>query len=131
MPHEESRRLAERWLRNAKADLAFAGVPLPEGGMLEQLCFHAQQAVEKALKSVLISRGIDPPYSHSIQTLIDQMPSDVHFPERLLDAVELTPYAVMTRYPGEMEPVLPEDYARALDLTRDVVAWAASLIQPL
>ena len=38
------------WLRHAYSDLALAGVtPLPQV-LLEQLCFHAQQAAEKPLK---------------------------------------------------------------------------------
>jgi HEPN domain len=32
------------WLRYARADLALARVPLPQGGLYELLCFHAQQA---------------------------------------------------------------------------------------
>jgi hypothetical protein len=38
----------------AKGDLALARAPLPEGGFYEDLCFHAQQAAEKALKSVYL-----------------------------------------------------------------------------
>ncbi len=33
------------WLTRAKADLALAKAPLPAGGLYEDLCFHAQQAV--------------------------------------------------------------------------------------
>ena len=38
------------WLRYAKADLALARVPLPQGGLYELLCFHAPQAAEKSVK---------------------------------------------------------------------------------
>ena len=40
------------WLVRAKGVLALAEVPLPEGAFYEDLCFHAQQAAEKALKAV-------------------------------------------------------------------------------
>ncbi|HVT02768.1 MAG TPA: HEPN domain-containing protein [Thermoanaerobaculia bacterium] len=43
---------AEDWLARARSDLAIARSPLPEGAFLEDLCFHAQQAAEKALKAV-------------------------------------------------------------------------------
>ncbi len=43
---------AEDWLARAEGDLALARVPLPEGAFYEDLCFHAQQAAEKALKAV-------------------------------------------------------------------------------
>ncbi len=47
MPHEagDIGSLSE-WMRFARADLDLAGVPLPPNGMYEQLCFHAQQALE-------------------------------------------------------------------------------------
>jgi HEPN domain-containing protein len=49
------------WLRHARSDLALARTtPTPEI-MLEALCFHAQQAAEKAIKAVLVVRGITPP----------------------------------------------------------------------
>jgi len=43
---------AEDWLARAEGDLVIAQVPLPEGAFYEDLCFHAQQAAEKALKAV-------------------------------------------------------------------------------
>ncbi|MGH8583081.1 MAG: HEPN domain-containing protein [Gammaproteobacteria bacterium] len=42
----------QEWIARAKDDLALAQVPLPEGGFYEDLCYHAQQAAERALKSV-------------------------------------------------------------------------------
>jgi HEPN domain-containing protein len=44
----------QEWIARAKGDLALAQAPLPEGGFYEDLCFHAQQAAEKALKSVYL-----------------------------------------------------------------------------
>ncbi|MEJ5376514.1 MAG: HEPN domain-containing protein [bacterium] len=40
------------WLMLARADLALAKAPLPPGAVYEDLCFHAQQAAEKALKGM-------------------------------------------------------------------------------
>jgi HEPN domain-containing protein len=48
------------WLRYARSDLALARVPARGEVLLESLCFHAQQAVEKSLKAVLVGRGIPP-----------------------------------------------------------------------
>ncbi len=52
---------AEDWLRYAKSDLEPARIEKPEGVLLENLCFHAQQAAEKTLKAVLIFLEIDFP----------------------------------------------------------------------
>lgn len=43
---------AQDWMARAKSDLALARVPLPQGAFYEDLCYHAQQAAEKALKAV-------------------------------------------------------------------------------
>lgn len=94
-----------RWLQNAQADLALARIPLPRGVTYEQLCFHAQQAAEKAVKAVLLKCGIDFPFTHNLQALLDLLPKDLTRPKELTEAVDLNPYAVATRYPGEAEPV--------------------------
>jgi HEPN domain-containing protein len=49
--------------------------------LLEGLCFHAQQAAEKALKAVLIAKGIPPPKTHNIRILLDLLPQDVILPK--------------------------------------------------
>jgi HEPN domain-containing protein len=44
---------AREWINRARSDLALARAK-PEGVYLEDLCFHAQQAAEKAIKALLI-----------------------------------------------------------------------------
>ena len=58
------------WLNSAKSDLALATADV-EGSLLEAHCFHAQQAVEKALKAVMIDRDIFFPYTHDIAELLE------------------------------------------------------------
>jgi HEPN domain-containing protein len=88
-----------QWLKAAKGDLAYARLPMPEGGMYEP-CFHAQQAVEKSLKAVLLKHEIEFPFTHNLQLLSDLLPQDIELPDSLRDVVELNVYAVLTRYPG-------------------------------
>jgi len=45
------------WLNRARSDLAMAKTQ-GSGIYYEDLCFHAQQAVEKAIKAVLLHSGI-------------------------------------------------------------------------
>lgn len=59
------------WLRHARSDLALARVPLPQDTLYSELCYHAQQAVEKSLKAVLIQRGIEFRRVHDIAYLWD------------------------------------------------------------
>ena len=52
MPHDlEKCALARGCLIYATSDLLLAGIEAPEGVLLDALCYHAQQAAEKALKS--------------------------------------------------------------------------------
>jgi HEPN domain-containing protein len=57
------------WLQLADEDLAMARLAL-EQGIYRQTCFHAQQAVEKALKALLLARQGTYPKTHSLEDLL-------------------------------------------------------------
>ena len=118
------------WLARARSNLLLAESGLQNGVFLEDLCFEAQQAAEKALKAVCVFRDIDFPKTHSLTALAalleqagDQLPPDVS------EASILTSYAVQARYPDWDEAVTEQEYQRALTLARQVVAWAEKLIR--
>ena len=116
------------WLAYAKSDLTVART-LAEGVLPEIGCFHAQQAAEKSIKAVLISQGIDFPYTHDIAhlaTLVDQ--SEVEFPEALEDAIDLTQYAVVARYPSDDIPVTEIQLDVAVNIAGRVLEWAETII---
>jgi len=117
------------WLRYAYSDLELARVSRPPKVLFEGLCFHAQQAVEKAMKAVLIAKGIPPPKTHNIRTLLDLLPQEVIAPQEIEDAASLTDYAVTSRYPGDFESVDEEEYKETLRLAEMVVLWAQRIIQ--
>lgn len=52
--------VAARWLAYADSDLAVARGADRPGVLTETLCFHAQQAAEKAIKAVLVAGGAEP-----------------------------------------------------------------------
>ena len=72
---------------------------MPEDGLYKTLCFHAQQAVEKSLKAVLVLRGVEFPKSHSLSRLIDLLPANIERDESLVESAKLTAYATTFRYP--------------------------------
>ncbi len=50
---------AQEWLAHAQADLHYARLGQKDGAALENLiAFHAQQAIEKALKAVLVAAAV-------------------------------------------------------------------------
>ncbi len=117
------------WLRYAKADVALARVPLPEGGLYELLCFHAQQAAEKSVKAVLLHYGIEPPRTHNLERLIDLLPTCIARTPVLSQSARLTVYGTAARYPSDAEAVSIEEYQEALCLAEAVVTWAEQVVE--
>lgn len=112
------------WLNRAKSNLQRAKMAIP-GVYLEDLCFDAQQAAEKAVKALLIRVGIPFPHVHDLAVLVSLLESagEVVSPE-LTEAARLTRFAVAARYPGLGEPVTEEEYRRAVSIADAVVEWA-------
>ena len=57
------------WLNRAKSNLALAKAERV-GAVLEDLCFEAQQAAEKALQAFLLHNGQTPPRIHDLSDLL-------------------------------------------------------------
>ena len=116
------------WLNRAYSNLAMAKKEA-EGVYLEDLCFLTQQAVEKAIKALLIKRSIKFPYVHDIAQLLSLLEhSDQEIPEFVRKAEKLTRFAVITRYPGLTPPLKREEYRQAAVIAERVVRWAEGLI---
>ncbi len=117
------------WLRRARSDLALAKAPLPEGALYEDLCFHAQQAAEKAIKAVYRAQGHEFRYTHDLAELLTGIENHgVTVPEGVAAAVLLTDFARQVRYPGPAEPVSETEYREAVALAEGVVEWAGRLV---
>ena len=54
---------------------------------------------------MLVSQVIPFPRTHNITTLLDLLPQGMVPPSEVEAAASLTDYAVLTRYPGNFEPV--------------------------
>jgi HEPN domain-containing protein len=115
------------WLRHAWSDLELARTRWNSKILLEDLCFHAQQTAEKALKAVLVFHSVPFPKTHNIRTLMDLLPEGLNLPEEAKEAASLTDYAVLTRYPGALEPVTEEEYIEAVRIAEAVVHWAEKI----
>jgi HEPN domain-containing protein len=117
------------WLNRSHSDLALAQVQVSDV-RLEDLCFHAQQAVEKSLKALLLHRKIRFPYVHNLSELMSLLEKDgLNLPEFVCEAARLTEYAVEARYPGLGEPIMPDEYQEAIFLAKQVMDWVEGLIK--
>lgn len=118
------RELAAQLLDRAADDVAAAGALLEVAGVSDAIVgFHAQQAVEKAIKAVLTSHGIEYPFTHDLELLAALADhAGKPLPVELDDVPRLTPYATSLRY-GEIAPGIV-DRPTALRLAQSAVAWA-------
>jgi HEPN domain-containing protein len=120
----------KEWLRRAHSNLVIARSS-PAGAYFEDLCFEAQQAAEKAIKALLIARGVDFAYIHDLARLLTALEeAGQSIPGAVKEAARLTRFAVFTRYPGVARPVSRREYEQALAIAEEVVRWAESVIGP-
>lgn len=119
----------EEWLNRAKSNLVHARQKHPDI-YLEDLCFDAQQAAEKAIKAVLIDLDIDYPYTHDLMTLLTLVAEEgKSVPDEVKEAAMLTDYAVESRYPSPAETVTDEEYEEAIATAQKVLDWATNILR--
>jgi HEPN domain-containing protein len=110
-PEGVKRGFVVQWIRSADGDLAAAKFLLSGGAEFARgAVFHAQQAVEKFLKAVLVWHQVEFPKTHDIGRLTDLLKTvDSGLADRVREASALTPYAIEARYPSDLsEPTLAE-----------------------
>jgi HEPN domain-containing protein len=98
-PEEVRRRAVGAWLTDAHADLANArslAAHRDEGTTPFASAFHAEQAVEKGLKALLVWHAVDFPPRHDLGLLLGLAPAGATIKE--LNVGGLTVYAVEQRY---------------------------------
>lgn len=121
----------EEWLNRAKSNLLQANHHEP-GIYFEDLLFLAQQAVEKALKALLLLKEIKVPHTHNLARLITEVKK--HFkrlPKNFEQVAWLTDFSVSGRYPSAGEPVEEKEYRRGLKDATFVVEYVESEISQL
>ena len=127
----KNREIILNWLKRARSNLERAKMGrVTQGILYEDLCFDAQQAVEKSLKAILVKLNQPFPKTHSIGVLLKLIEeADVEIPKNINQAKLLTAYAVDARYPGDYEPVNKEEYKEALKIAEDVFKWLDNIIK--
>ena len=121
------------WINTAGTDLGVAKhlfenyYPKP----LEIICYHCQQAAEKAVKSVIVFFGTQGgiPKKHDISFLMNQLKNMIEIDDVLYDYADtLTPYGVSVRYPNEL--FLEERHAdQAIKYADAILTWAKEIIK--
>jgi HEPN domain-containing protein len=119
---EEISKNVKKWVGFGDEDLKLArhALTLSSGIPYRLIAYHAQQCAEKYLKAYLVSQRLDFPYTHNISRLLEICAEKADWPGTILEAEELTPYAITTRYPGEDEQVTNQEALRAIDISEKV-----------
>ena len=116
------------WLNRAGSNLAIAKSNIA-GAYLEEYCYNAQQAAEKAVKAVMILRDVEFPYTHNLRRLFDVLESSGEkMSEQVRRAEVLTEYAVVLRYPIDYKEVSEETCRDLVAIAESVVLWAEDII---
>jgi HEPN domain-containing protein len=104
----EHREVAQLLLQKAREDLSAAQVLVATENQADHVIgFHLQQAVEKALKSLLAKHAIEIPRTHDLGYLIEVLSSlDVEIPATISSSDWLTPWGVLFRYDDDRDGAL-------------------------
>jgi HEPN domain-containing protein len=121
------------WLTFARDDLRMAELALSDG-IFNQVCFHAQQCVEKSIKAYLDRLGQTPPRTHRMADLLRLLPPNLLSGLRS-DLLLLDRFYIPTRYPDALPGMLPlgapdqADAQEAIDLARSALSQIAQSLQ--
>ncbi len=118
------RELAMAWMDRARDDLRLAQAAVEQAPPIVWGClFHAQQAAEKALKSVIVGQGQPPPHTHDLEALLAACaPGASSLRGVAQDARLLTQYGVEPRYPEPRRSFDSAACSGALAAARRVLA---------
>lgn len=118
-------------IRKAEEDIVLLEkIAYDEDISSEIVGFHAQQAIEKLLKALLIAKIIPFRRTHDLGELIYLCSEhDMEVPDELYDIDDLTPFAVEYRY-DVFTPPNKESFSRqeAFERVRGVHSWVLSKI---
>ncbi len=116
----------KRWITFAEEDLKAADATL-ENEVYSAVCFHAQQAVEKSIKALLLVTSGYVPRQHSILRLAEISENKDLFTSHREKLEFLDKFYVPTRYPDALPGSLPEglpgkeDAEQALAAAREIM----------
>jgi len=86
----------------------------------EIICYHCQQAVEKYLKAFLCYNNVIPPKIHVLESLCAMCSEfDSSFNNIAKDCSYLSPFAVKSRYPLEIE-ITDINTSKSLEIVREI-----------
>jgi len=122
----------QEWINRAKGSLkiskTFININIDNEFYYEDLCYQTQQAVEKAFKGFLIYFNDEPEFTHNIEALLVELEKFIEIPTHIREAIDLTKFAVLTRYPGDYEEITKDKYEKAIKIAQECLDWVEQTI---
>jgi HEPN domain-containing protein len=113
----------EEWLKRARSSLELAKSASNALIYYEDLCFQAQQAVEKGLKGLLIFYKVEPEKTHNLYSLLQEVEKHTEIDNDIKQVLKLYNYAVQTRYPGDFVEVTKDEYEQSIKIAENCLMW--------
>lgn len=115
-------------IKIAEGDYETAQVLLAaQKGRKENICFNAQQVIEKSVKAILCHLELPVPFTHNIDILLDKIPKELHIPASE-HFNELTEYATIRRYEEGVFELDQQDLETSLNVAHKALKWAKDII---
>jgi HEPN domain-containing protein len=133
VPRRDRIKAGERWLALADEHLRIArhAFSLKTSAPFRLIAFHAQQCAETALKGFLVANDIAFPHTHSIVRLLELARASSWWTYRSDEAEQLTPFAVVTRYALDDEPVTKQEGEHAVAAAEGILQAARMALSGL
>jgi HEPN domain-containing protein len=119
----------ESWLERAESSYELSKGNIFRNIYFEDLCYQAQQAVEKAFKGLLIYYGVEPEFTHNIGILLNEIEKYTKIDDTIRESMKLTNFAVQTRYPGNYDDITKEEYKEAIKIAKSCLNWVKKTIK--
>ena len=123
--------LLQQWLNRGDEELRSAvhlstmHHPTPD----ETICYLCQQSAEKYLKGYIFAQNIEPEKTHDLEELIKVCQKyNTNFSTLLSEAIILKRYAVLPRYPNELE-ITNEDMKTAIQYAKDIQKFILQVLK--
>jgi len=122
-----------KWIKFSEEDLRMAELALKEK-IYNQVCFHSQQCIEKALKGFINYKGRVHPQTHKLADLLSYV-SPSPFDNLRSDILIIDRFYTPARYPDVLPGSLPEglptekDAKEAIEIARFVLKKAKEEIK--
>jgi len=125
--------ILQQWLEKGNDELRSAEYlstmhyPTPD----EVICYLCQQSAEKYLKAFIFSQDIEPEKTHDLEYLLEICKKyNTEFSSLLSNAYILKRYAVLPRYPNELE-INDEDMKNAITNAKRIQEFVLKIFNEL